>query len=367
MNEPVADETRSILDGHIVLARKLASANHYPAIDVRASKSRGWMRSPRASIATWHARWCRGSPPMPMSNCSSRSANTRRVRRRGRYRHRQDERHQPVPAPAHRRVRQLRRHARQAAGPDARRASRDDRPDQGAAPHQAAARASRRSARSRPSVARVAEAQQRRARAREVVAESAASLPAREDAIGAELLGKVVEPDAFDEARAKVVELENGPRPPEGRGGARGPCAEPAGGRAPGGDPRPQSRASRRVTNTTSSPTSWCARRWRSSMPRKRSRSRTCSPAGRRCRHDAHRTAQSWTGGRGQAAERLTLRSRPRAGARAPAARGRPSAPASAISSARTITVRCVRRRRAARHAAAQPGRVRGKPAPRAR
>lgn len=40
MNEPVADETRSILDGHIILSRKLASQNHYPAIDILASKSR---------------------------------------------------------------------------------------------------------------------------------------------------------------------------------------------------------------------------------------------------------------------------------------------------------------------------------------
>lgn len=40
MNEPVADETRSLLDGHIVLSRKLASAGHYPAIDVGASASR---------------------------------------------------------------------------------------------------------------------------------------------------------------------------------------------------------------------------------------------------------------------------------------------------------------------------------------
>lgn len=40
MNEPVADEARSILDGHIVLSRKLAQANHYPAIDVGASVSR---------------------------------------------------------------------------------------------------------------------------------------------------------------------------------------------------------------------------------------------------------------------------------------------------------------------------------------
>jgi type III secretion protein N (ATPase) len=40
MTEPIADETRSILDGHIILSRKLASANHYPAIDVMASVSR---------------------------------------------------------------------------------------------------------------------------------------------------------------------------------------------------------------------------------------------------------------------------------------------------------------------------------------
>jgi type III secretion protein N (ATPase) len=40
MNEPIADETRSILDGHIILSRKLAASNHYPAIDVLASASR---------------------------------------------------------------------------------------------------------------------------------------------------------------------------------------------------------------------------------------------------------------------------------------------------------------------------------------
>ena len=40
MTEPVADETRSILDGHIILSRQLASANHYPAVDVLASVSR---------------------------------------------------------------------------------------------------------------------------------------------------------------------------------------------------------------------------------------------------------------------------------------------------------------------------------------
>ena len=40
MNDPIADTSRSILDGHIVLSRDLASNNHYPAIDVLQSLSR---------------------------------------------------------------------------------------------------------------------------------------------------------------------------------------------------------------------------------------------------------------------------------------------------------------------------------------
>ena len=39
-NEPVADSARSILDGHIVLSRRLASAKHFPAIDALESVSR---------------------------------------------------------------------------------------------------------------------------------------------------------------------------------------------------------------------------------------------------------------------------------------------------------------------------------------
>jgi flagellum-specific ATP synthase len=39
-NEPVADTARSILDGHIVLDRRLATAGHFPSIDVLESVSR---------------------------------------------------------------------------------------------------------------------------------------------------------------------------------------------------------------------------------------------------------------------------------------------------------------------------------------
>ena len=40
MDEPIADAARSILDGHIVLSRKLAQQNHFPAIDILSSASR---------------------------------------------------------------------------------------------------------------------------------------------------------------------------------------------------------------------------------------------------------------------------------------------------------------------------------------
>jgi flagellum-specific ATP synthase len=39
-NDPIADAARAILDGHIVLSRRLADAGHYPAVDIEASVSR---------------------------------------------------------------------------------------------------------------------------------------------------------------------------------------------------------------------------------------------------------------------------------------------------------------------------------------
>jgi flagellar biosynthesis/type III secretory pathway ATPase len=48
LSDPVADATRSILDGHIVLTRSLADRGHFPAVDVLASVSRlaGALSSP---------------------------------------------------------------------------------------------------------------------------------------------------------------------------------------------------------------------------------------------------------------------------------------------------------------------------------
>lgn len=53
MDEPVADAARSILDGHIVLSRKIAQRNHFPAIDVLQSTSRVM----RSVVSEEHLKW----------------------------------------------------------------------------------------------------------------------------------------------------------------------------------------------------------------------------------------------------------------------------------------------------------------------
>src|SRR3712207_757055 len=55
MNDPVADNARGILDGHVVLSRKLAAAGHFPTVDVLDSVSRSATKvtaKPRLELAS---------------------------------------------------------------------------------------------------------------------------------------------------------------------------------------------------------------------------------------------------------------------------------------------------------------------------
>jgi FliI/YscN family ATPase len=58
LDEPVADEVRGLLDGHIVLSRALAERGHFPAVDVPASISRVMSRvtAPDHQIRAAHVR-----------------------------------------------------------------------------------------------------------------------------------------------------------------------------------------------------------------------------------------------------------------------------------------------------------------------
>jgi len=53
LDDPIADSARSILDGHIVLSRKIAQKNHFPAIDVLMSASRVMRAVNRPETIQW--------------------------------------------------------------------------------------------------------------------------------------------------------------------------------------------------------------------------------------------------------------------------------------------------------------------------
>ena len=109
MEEPIADEVRGILDGHIVLNRALGARNHWPAIDVLPSLSRvmSGIAAPEHKKAAGEA--ARGARHLREA---ARPHPARRLpvrhRPEDRLRHRQDRGGRDVPQAGHARVRRLR-------------------------------------------------------------------------------------------------------------------------------------------------------------------------------------------------------------------------------------------------------------------
>ena len=116
-NEPVADNVRAILDGHIVLSRDLAARNHYPAIDVLHSVSRTMPdvttvdhRLKAGTVRDWMAT-LRDSEDLVSVGAYVAGCEPAHRRRAGQAR-----RHRRLPPPARRRPGVARRRPRLARG-----------------------------------------------------------------------------------------------------------------------------------------------------------------------------------------------------------------------------------------------------------
>ncbi len=118
MSEPVADETRSILDGHIVLSRKLAAANHYPAIDVLHSGEPGHEPDRRRRSAPCGRTLARMAGEVRGSRVAAEDRRIpERPGQRSRPGHREDRGDPPVAAPGYPRNQRLRTGLRAVAEP----------------------------------------------------------------------------------------------------------------------------------------------------------------------------------------------------------------------------------------------------------